>query len=48
MAIMFSTNPMEAICAIVTFPEEKTMAFGGVLTGIIKAQLAAKVKGTVS
>jgi len=30
---------------MLTFPEEKTIAFGGVLIGIIKAQLAAKVNG---
>ena len=47
-AIIFKKNPIEAICAIVTFPDENTIALGGVLTGIINAQLAAKVKGMVS
>ena len=41
-------KPMDAIWAIETLPEEKTIAFGGVLTGIIKAQLAARVIGMVS
>ena len=31
---------------MLTLPEEKTIAFGGVLIGIINAQLAARVKGT--
>jgi hypothetical protein len=31
---------------MLTLPEEKTIAFGGVLIGIINAQLAARVRGT--
>ena len=40
-----NTTPTLAICAIVIFPDENTIAFGGVPTGNIKAQLAAKVTG---
>lgn len=41
----FIKKPYVAICLIVIFPDEKIMAFGGVLIGIMKAQLAARVKG---
>ena len=41
----FSKNPTLAIWAMVIRPEENTIAFGGVPTGSIKAQLAAKVIG---
>ena len=45
MPIIFNIRPAFAICAIETKPEEKTIAFGGVPIGSIKAQLAAKVRG---
>lgn len=40
-----STNPAFAISLIFNFPEEKTIALGGVPTGSINAQLAARVIG---
>ena len=40
------TNPARTISGMVKTPEEKTMAFGGVATGNMKAQLAANVTGT--
>ena len=43
--IRFKTNPTRAIEEIVTFPDEKTIALGGVETGSIKAQEAASVTG---
>ncbi len=48
VANIFNNNPFLAICLIVKTPEEKTIAFGGVPTGNIKAQLAAKVIGKQS
>ncbi len=44
-AIKLKTTPILAIWAIVILPEEKTMALGGVPTGSMNAQLAAKVTG---
>src|SRR5690606_4049470 len=38
IAVIFKANPARIIWEIVTFPELKTMALGGVATGIIKAQ----------
>ena len=42
---IFIKNPYAAICFMLIFPDENTMALGGVLIGIMKAQLAARVKG---
>lgn len=44
----FNKNPTFAIWAMVIRPDEKTIALGGVPTGSIKAQLAAKVIGIQS
>ena len=44
---MFKKNPAFIIVAIVNLPEPQTIAFGGVATGNIKAQLAARQTGTV-
>lgn len=41
----FKKNPNRAICSIFNFPEENTIAFGGVPTGNMKAQLEANVIG---
>ena len=45
MPIIFSTKPALIIFGILKRPEPKTIAFGGVATGNINAQLAAKVTG---
>ena len=45
---MFSTKPPRAICRMVTAPVPKTMALGGVPTGSMKAQVAAKAAGISS
>ena len=45
--IMFSNTPARTICGMLIMPVENTIAFGGVATGNIKAQLAAIVIGTV-
>jgi hypothetical protein len=45
METIFKIIPARAICRIVTWPEANTMALGGVATGNIKAQLAAKAAG---
>ncbi len=47
IAIRLSQNPARLICGIDTCPEPNTMAFGGVATGSIKAQLAAIPAGTM-
>ena len=44
----FNQNPNLAICGTVTFPLEKTMALGGVATGIMKAMEAAIVAGIIT
>ena len=43
----FRTNPPRAICPIVTAPVPKTMALGGVPTGSMNAQVAAKAAGAI-
>ena len=48
MPTMLSIIPARTIFGIVSIPEPKTIAFGGVATGSMKAQLAAKVTGTAS
>ena len=45
--IRLRKRPARTICGIVIWPVAKTMAFGGVATGSMKAQLAAMVIGTV-
>ena len=47
MPTIFSNRPARAILGIVSMPDPKTMAFGGVATGSMNAQLAANVTGTV-
>jgi hypothetical protein len=42
---IFSTKPTRTIWLTVTRPDEKIIAFGGVLTGSINAQDAASVTG---
>ena len=44
-AMAFIMSPNLAIFSILIFPDEKTIAFGGVAIGNIKAQLAPNVKG---
>ena len=48
MPRMLRPNPLLTICGIVTYPEPKTIAFGGVATGNMKAQDAAIAAGTIS
>ena len=43
--IRFSHTPARTIWTMVMCPEPNTMAFGGVATGIIKAQVAARAAG---
>ena len=43
--VRFKTNPVLAMSAIRMRPEEKTMAFGGVAMGSMKAPLEAKATG---
>ena len=43
MEKIFNINPVRTMSPIFNFPELKTMAFGGVATGNIKAQEAANV-----
>ena len=45
--MILSANPALIIVAIVNLLDPYTIAFGGVATGNIKAQLAAKHTGTV-
>ena len=45
---MFIHTPALIICGMVTIREPNTIAFGGVATGIMKAQLAAMVAGKIS
>ena len=47
MPIIFSQMPAFAICGMRIRPEPNTIAFGGVATGNIKAQLAAMVAGII-
>tara|TARA_B100000035_G_C20854367_1_gene488897 strand:- start:12 stop:356 length:345 start_codon:yes stop_codon:yes gene_type:complete len=47
MPMMLSANPALIIVAIVNLLDPYTIAFGGVATGNINAQLAAKHTGTV-
>ncbi len=47
MPMTFSAKPARAILGICSMPEPNTIAFGGVATGSMKAQLAASVTGTV-
>ena len=42
------TTPLRIICGIVSMPEANIIALGGVATGNINAQLAAKVIGTLN
>jgi hypothetical protein len=44
----FMMNPVLAISVILIYPEPKTMAFGGVATGSMKAQLAAIQEATIN
>ena len=46
--IIFKTNPYFTIWFTCKYPEEKTIAFGGVPTGSINAKLAPNVKGMQS
>ena len=46
--IKFNPKPTFAICGIVTHPDPKTIAFGGVATGSMKAQDAEIVAGIIS
>ena len=46
--IILRAKPAFIISGILIFPDPKTIAFGGVATGNIKAQLAAKTTGIVS
>src|SRR5210317_657867 len=46
--IMFKANPAFIMSGMVSFPEPKTIALGGVATGNINAQLAAKTTGIVN
>jgi hypothetical protein len=43
--IIFNINPALIILGIVNKPDPNTIAFGGVATGSMKAQLAANVTG---
>ena len=45
MPIILRTKPALTICGIVKAPDANTIALGGVATGSINAQLAAKVIG---
>ena len=45
--IRFKARPALTICDIFIFPEEKTMAFGGVATGNMNAIEAEMVAGTI-
>ena len=45
MAKIFRIKPILAISCIFINPDENTIAFGGVPTGNINAQLAARVSG---
>ena len=44
---MFIHIPLLIISGILRYPDPKTTAFGGVATGIIKAQDAATVHATI-
>ena len=46
--LRFNTSPALTISMIFSLPEAKIIAFGGVATGIIKAQLAATAAGITS
>src|SRR5690554_2487168 len=46
--MILSAKPALIISEIFMWPLENTMAFGGVATGIMKAQLAAMAAGTVN
>ena len=46
--IKFIQNPVLTISDILMYPELNTMAFGGVATGNIKAQLAARQDDIIS
>ena len=48
IATIFIKKPARIMSEMVRTPDEKTIAFGGVATGSIKAQLAASVTGTQS
>jgi len=48
IAAIFSQNPALAMSAMRNSPELNTIAFGGVATGIMKAQLAANAAGITS
>ena len=48
MPRIFSQKPALHICGIVISPEAKTIALGGVATGIMNAQLAPIVMGTIN
>ena len=48
MPIRLSQMPARHICGMVIRPELKTMALGGVATGIMNAQLAARAAGKIS
>ena len=48
MARMFMKRPPRHINGTVSRPEPKRIAFGGVATGIMNAQLAAMVAGITS
>ena len=45
--MIFSANPARIISGIVNFPDPNTIAFGGVATGSMNAQLAARTTGIV-
>ena len=46
--IMLRKTPARTICGMLIAPVANTIAFGGVATGNMNAQLAAIVIGTVS
>src|SRR5690606_11017005 len=48
MAIRLRAKPVRHIRCIVTSPEPKAIAFGGVPTGIMKAQLEPSAHATIS
>lgn len=48
MPMRLSHIPAFTISGIVNRPEPKTMAFGGVATGIMKAQLEARVQAILN
>ena len=46
--VRFSTNPARIICPMRIWPEAYTIALGGVATGNMKPQVAARAAGRIS